>query len=110
MKQSAKILSGAYLLGVWIYGLWYVWEHWEGSTHIATLTGVGLMRAIVWPWRVVQHRYTAIPFPARWIPVCPARKHRQPGPRRLGLETSNLPDIRQSLLAFAEPVSIRRAC
>ena len=54
MKQHIKILGGAYLLGVWIYGLWYVWEHWEGSTQIGTLTGVGFVRAIVWPFWVVQ--------------------------------------------------------
>ncbi len=49
MKQLAKILGGAYLLGVWIYGLWYVWEHWGGTTHIGTLAGVAFVRAIVWP-------------------------------------------------------------
>ncbi len=49
MKQLRKILGGAYVLGIWIYGLWYVWEHWEGSTHIGTLAGVGFVRAIVWP-------------------------------------------------------------
>ena len=50
MKQSAKFLGGAYLLGVWIYGIWYVWEHWEGSTQIGTLAGVGSYG----PWWVVQ--------------------------------------------------------
>ncbi len=49
MKPLGKILSGAYVIGIWIYGLWYVWEHWEGSTHIGTLAGVGFMRAIIWP-------------------------------------------------------------
>ncbi len=53
MKQLIKILGGAYVLGAWIYGLWYVWEHWEGSTHIGTLVGIGLMRAIIWPVWVV---------------------------------------------------------
>ena len=47
MKQLAKILGGAYVLGIWIYGVWYLWEHWEGSTNIGTLAGVGFMRAIV---------------------------------------------------------------
>ena len=45
MKQSAKILGGAYVLGIWIYGLWYVWEHWEGSIQIGTLAWYGFMRA-----------------------------------------------------------------
>ncbi len=54
MKQNIKILGGAYLLGTWIYGIWYVWEHWEGSTQIGTLAGAGIVRAIVWPWWVVQ--------------------------------------------------------
>ncbi len=54
MKQPIKILSGAYVLGVWIYGLWYVWENWEGATQIGSLAGVGVMRAVVWPWLVVQ--------------------------------------------------------
>ncbi len=49
MQQSAKIFFGAYVLGIWIYGLWYVWEHWEGATHIGTLAGVGFVRAIAWP-------------------------------------------------------------
>jgi hypothetical protein len=53
MKQPIKILGGAYLLGAWIYGLWYVWEHWAGSTHIGTLAGTGFVRAIVWPVWVV---------------------------------------------------------
>ena len=53
MKQSAKILSGVYVLGIWIYGLWYVWEHWEGSTHVGSLAGTGFVRAIVWPVWVV---------------------------------------------------------
>ncbi len=44
MKQPAKILGGAYVLGIWIYGLWYVWEHWEGSTYIGTLAGTGFVR------------------------------------------------------------------
>ncbi len=54
MRQSTKILGGAYLLGVWIYGLWYVWEHAEGSTQVGTLAGHAIMRAIVWPWWVVH--------------------------------------------------------
>jgi hypothetical protein len=49
MKQHIKILGGAYLLGAWIYGLWYVWEHWEGATQVGSLAGVGFVRAIVWP-------------------------------------------------------------
>ncbi len=49
MKQQINILVSAYVLGIWIYGLWYVWEHWEGSTQIGTLAGVGFVRAIVWP-------------------------------------------------------------
>ncbi len=49
MKQLGKILGGAYVLGAWIYGVWYVWENWEGTTHIGTLAGVAFMRAIVWP-------------------------------------------------------------
>ena len=39
MRQPTKIIGGAYLLGVWIYGLWYVWEHAEGSTQVGTLAG-----------------------------------------------------------------------
>ena len=49
MKQPIKILGGVYVLGAWIYGLWYVWEHWAGSSQIATLAGVGFVRAIIWP-------------------------------------------------------------
>ena len=52
MKQHIKILGGAYVFGIWIYGLWYVWEHWEGATQIGTLLGVGILRAIVWPYWV----------------------------------------------------------
>ena len=55
MKQPSKILGGVYVLGIWIYGLWYVWEHWEGSTHIGTLAGVGFVRAVVWPLWVLLH-------------------------------------------------------
>ncbi len=54
MKLLAKNLGGAYLLGIWIYGLWYVWEHWEGSTQIGTLAGTAFVRAIVWLWWMVQ--------------------------------------------------------
>ena len=54
MKQPIKILGGAYLLGIWIYGLWYVWEHSEGAIQIGTLGGHAIMRAVVWPWWVVQ--------------------------------------------------------
>ena len=54
MKQPIKIIGGAYLLGVWIYGLWYGWENWAEAGHIGTLAGVGFMRAIVWSWWVVQ--------------------------------------------------------
>ena len=42
-------LGRAYLLGAWIYGLWYVWGHWEESTQIGTLAGVSFVRGIVWP-------------------------------------------------------------
>ena len=49
MKQSAKVLGGAYVLGIWIYGLWYVWEHWAEASNIGTLAGVAFVRAIVWP-------------------------------------------------------------
>ncbi len=55
MKQSAKILGGVYVLGIWIYGLWYVWEHWAGSSQIATLAGYAIMRAVVWPLWVAQY-------------------------------------------------------
>ncbi len=54
MKQHIKILGSAYVLGAWVYGLWYVWEHWEGSTHIGTLAGYAIIRAVVWPWWIVQ--------------------------------------------------------
>ena len=55
MMQSAKFLGGAYLLGAWIYGLWYVWEHWAEATQIGTLAGHAIMRAIVWPLWVAQY-------------------------------------------------------
>ncbi len=55
MKQHIKILGGAYLLGVWIYGVWYVWAHWEGATQIGTLMGAGVLRAIAWPFWVAQY-------------------------------------------------------
>ena len=53
MKQLGKILGGAYVLGIWIYGLWYVWEHWAEASNIGTLAGVAFVRAIVWPVWVV---------------------------------------------------------
>ena len=49
MKQLAKILGGAYVLGAWIYGVWYVWEHRAEAGQIGTLAGVAFVRAIVWP-------------------------------------------------------------
>ncbi len=49
MQQSIKILGGAYVLGIWIYGIWYVWENWAEAGQIGTLAGVAFMRAIVWP-------------------------------------------------------------
>ncbi len=49
MKQPGKILGGAYVLGIWIYGLWYVWENWAEAGQIGTLAGVAFVRAIVWP-------------------------------------------------------------
>ncbi len=49
MKQWAKILGGAYVVGIWIYGVWYVWEHWAEASNIGTLAGVAFVRAIVWP-------------------------------------------------------------
>jgi hypothetical protein len=45
MKQYIKIFGGAYLLGAWIYGLWYVWDHWAEANHIGTLAGHAIMRA-----------------------------------------------------------------
>ncbi len=53
MKKSAKFFVGAYVLGIWVYGLWYVWEHWAGSNHIGSLAGRGFIRAVVWPWWVL---------------------------------------------------------
>ena len=47
MKQHIKFLGGAYLLGAWVYGLWYVWEHWEGSTQIGTLAGTAFVRPAI---------------------------------------------------------------
>ncbi len=55
MKQSAKVLGGAYVLGIWIYGLWYLWEHWAEANQIGTLTGHAFVRAIVWPLSVFFH-------------------------------------------------------
>ncbi len=49
MQQPIKILGGAYVLGIWIYGLWYVWEQWAEASNIGTLAGVAFVRAIVWP-------------------------------------------------------------
>ncbi len=49
MQQPIKILGGAYVLGIWIYGLWYVWENWVEAGQIGTLAGVAFVRAIVWP-------------------------------------------------------------
>ncbi len=53
MKQLIKILGGAYVLGIWIYGLWYVREHWAEASNIGTLAGVAFVRTIVWPVWVV---------------------------------------------------------
>ncbi len=47
MKQHIKILGSAYVSGAWIYGLWYVWENWEGSIQIGALAGHAFVRAIV---------------------------------------------------------------
>ena len=55
MKQLGKILGGAYVLGIWIYGLWYVWENWAEAGQIGTLAGVGFIRAVVWPLWVLLH-------------------------------------------------------
>ena len=55
MKQHIKILGGAYVVGIWIYGVWYVWEHWAESNYIGSLVGRGFLRAIVWPfWVLLQ--------------------------------------------------------
>ncbi len=53
MKQHIKILVGTYVLGAWVYGLWYVWEHWAEASNIGTLAGVAFVRAIVWQVWVV---------------------------------------------------------
>jgi hypothetical protein len=55
MKQPIKILGGAYLLGIWIYGLWYVWENLEGAKQIGTLAGDAVMRAVVWPYWLITN-------------------------------------------------------
>jgi hypothetical protein len=54
MKQPIKILGGAYVLGAWVYGLWYIGANWEGAIQIGTLAGYAVMRAVVWPWWVLQ--------------------------------------------------------
>ncbi len=55
MKKHTKILGSAYVLGVWIYGVSYVWEHWAEASHIGSLAGVGFVRAIIWPvWVVLR--------------------------------------------------------
>ncbi len=71
MNQSAKILGGAYVLGIWAYGLWHVWENWEGSTHIGTLAGAGFARAIAWPV------WVALSLKEPW----PSPRDHQPAPR-----------------------------
>ncbi len=47
LKAAGITLGLVYLLGYWLYGVWYVWEHWSGYSGFDIL--YGFMRAIIWP-------------------------------------------------------------
>jgi hypothetical protein len=47
LKAAGITLGLVYLLGYWLYGAWYVWEHWSGFSGFGIL--YGFMRAIIWP-------------------------------------------------------------
>ena len=47
LKAAGITLGLVYLLGYWLYGAWYVWEHWSGFSGFDIL--YGFMRAIIWP-------------------------------------------------------------
>jgi hypothetical protein len=38
-----------YVVGTWIYGGWYIWEHWAGYWGYGNLAWYAFIRAIVWP-------------------------------------------------------------
>ena len=47
LRMVGISLGLGYVLGYWIYGVWYVWEHWSGYSGFDIL--YGFMRAIIWP-------------------------------------------------------------
>ena len=42
-------LGGIYVLGTWVYGIWYIWEHWAGYWSFGPLAWYGFMRGLIWP-------------------------------------------------------------
>ena len=42
-------LLAVYIADAWVYGTWYVWEHWAGYWSFGALAWHGFMRALVWP-------------------------------------------------------------
>ena len=45
LKALGMAFGAVYALGTWIYGTWYVWEHWAGYWSFGTLAWYGFMRA-----------------------------------------------------------------
>ena len=49
LKALGMALGAVYVLGTWVYGTWYVWEHWAGYWNFAPLAWYGFMHALIWP-------------------------------------------------------------
>jgi len=48
-KALGAALLGVYIAGTWVYGIWYIWEHWSRDMGYGLLAWYGFMRAIIWP-------------------------------------------------------------
>ncbi|MCZ6606763.1 MAG: hypothetical protein O7A64_03740 [Alphaproteobacteria bacterium] len=48
-------LAIGYAIGCWIYGLAYMWTHWEGLLGVGILAVYAFARALIWPLWVILY-------------------------------------------------------
>ncbi len=58
MRRTGKVIiwtfGGIYAIGTWVYGIWYIWQHWGGVSSTGMLAYYGFIRALIWPvWLIL---------------------------------------------------------
>ena len=54
-KKLGMALALMYVIGTWVYGVVYIWNHWAGAEHYGVLAWYAFIRALIWPvWLLLE--------------------------------------------------------